>query len=153
MKSLETEKLALLTIGQIKLAMPQNEIRSVEVRADIQKNDTGYSNIAGKLIRNDGVWPVISLADNFELKNELNDELRFFACIRKDELFYALACDSLELIENRKDIVMQSLPVSMRTDRSAISYLMKIDGELVFYVDGQSMNRYLNSLGVLDVEK
>lgn len=149
----EAMDIALLTMGELKLAIPQHEIMAVDVVADALPNDSGYPMIAAILNRQDGVWPVLSLTEKLQLENSLSTDCRFFACIKCDGLFYALACDAMELLELDVSVSQRELPDIMKNAITPVDNIMQLAGDLVLQTNALSINRYVNSLGVLDVEK
>lgn len=145
-------QIAVLSMGELKLALPQEQIIAVDVFADAVPNDSGYPGIAAILNRGNGRWPVLAFDPQFSLQEDLNRQCRFFACIKQDELFYALACDAIDLLE-LDQLHEQALPQIMHSSYTPVQSLFKYNGELVFSVSALTLNQYFNFLGVLDVEK
>ncbi len=147
-----SQQIAILSMGELKLALPQSQIMAVDVFADAIPNDSGYPGIAGILNRNNGRWPVLSFDTQFSLQESLTAKCRFFACIRCDDLFYALACDAIDLIEF-DHVAEQALPELMISSYTPVQALLDFEGSVAFSVSGVSLNNYFNHLGVLDVER
>ena len=149
-QSYTPQSIAILAIGSLSLAMPQAEIVSVDVVADARPDESSNAMISASLHRQDGQWPVYAFSDTLKLENSLPDSSRFCVCIRRDDIFYALACDAVEVMQLDVEVPQQELPNIMHTDTTPVLKLMHYQQAIALMTNALSINHYLESLGARD---
>lgn len=147
-----TQNVAVLSIGSLKLAFPQSDIVSVDVVADVRQSDETNQQVAATLHRQDAEWCVYAFSEKLILQSQLSESSRFCVCIKRDDIFYALACDGVEVIKLDADVPQQALSEIMKNEYTPVLKLMKIKQDITLMVDALSVNHYLDFLGALDVE-
>ncbi|MFW2374449.1 MAG: hypothetical protein ACN4GM_15085 [Gammaproteobacteria bacterium] len=145
------QNLAILSIGSLSLAIPQTDIVSVDVVADVKPNDTDNTLVAASLHRQDGQWPVYAFSDTLKPMPNLAESCRFCVCIKRDDIFYALACDSVGVSLLDSDTPTEEIPEMMKSETTPVVKLMHYQQDIALIVDAFSMNHYLETLGARDV--
>lgn len=143
---------AILTMGTLRLAVPQSDIVSVDVVADAQPGNSDNILCAASLHKQTNQWPVYAFTDKLTPMSHLPDSCRFFACIHINDIKFALACDGIELINLTEETQQQNLPHIMQANETPVLKLMKHQQNLVIQSNATLINRYLESLGANNVE-
>jgi len=148
----QAENTAILSMGSLVIAFPQSDIVSVDVVADAKPGLSENLLTAASLHKQGEQWPVYALSDELKPQNHISDTCRFFACIKKDNMQYALACDAIELVKIKSDTPQQDLPYIMQANQSPITRLLNINNKVTLQANAESINHYLESLGVNNAE-
>lgn len=143
---------AILSMGSLNLAIPQSDIISVDVVADGWPGLSENPLTAASLLKQNGQWPVYAFSEKLKPLNKLPESCRFFACIEYDDVHYALACDTIELMQLDAETPQQNIPHIMQANESPILKLMQFRQSVALLANAISINHYLESLGVNNVE-
>jgi len=148
----QAENTAILSMGSLVIAVPQTDIVSVDVAADAKPGLSENLLTAASLHKQGEQWPVYAFSDELKPQSQLSNTCRFFACIQKDNMQYALACDAIELVKINNETPQQALPYIMQANNSPITCLLSINNKVTLQANAESLNHYLESLGANNAE-
>jgi len=142
-----TAYLAVLQIGSVKIALPQNEIRTLEPVLDLRRSQTGPA--VGTVELDEGVWPIFSLSEDLLPLAELADERRVCVLLGQAELAFGIACDKVVSVPAREVRPVPAPEVLARPDSPVIS--LAVHGEeILCMTTTQALTRLLRSRGLLE---
>jgi len=143
---------AILSMGTLRIAVPQSDIVTVDVVADARPGNSENILCAASLNKPTHQWPVYAFTNKLTPANDLPDSCRFFACMQISDIKFALACDGIELINLTEEVQQQNLPQIMQANETPVLKLIKYQQNLVIQSNANLINRYLESLGANNVE-
>ncbi|MBE9561966.1 MAG: hypothetical protein IMF12_03770 [Proteobacteria bacterium] len=129
------------------LFIPQGEVQSVEIVADIQPNQTGKSEI-GQFIGHGLESVVYCLDNNLSLMTKMPSSREFFILLKTEEEKHPLGivCDDVENINLKQEhLHPQDLPVVMQKEGSPIRQLMFYKENMSCICDGLALVKYINT--------
>jgi hypothetical protein len=149
-----------MVLDGLDLFIPQDDVLSVEIIADLELEQTEIGSIGwfGQHGHGDDA-PVFCITGNFELLelNELPESREYFVLLKSldnDTLPLGLTCDELEDMNVQKEhLYIQSVPAIMRTPRSPISELLIYQGDVACISSGPDMSKYLIDLSEQYMDK
>ena len=89
--------LAVLSVGTVKLCLPQNEIRTLEPVLDLREVDAGLT--VGVIEVEDGEWPVFCLSEDLVPQTELPVGRRVCVLLGHGEVLFGLACEKVDSLQ------------------------------------------------------
>ncbi len=149
-----------MILDGLDLFIPQDDVLSVEIIADLEVEQTEIGSIGwfGQHGYGDDA-PVFCITGDFELLelHELPQSRQYFVLLKSvdnDTLPLGLTCDELEDMNVQKEhLYIQSVPPIMRTPRSPISELLIYKGDVACISSGPDMSRYLIDLSEQYMDK
>ena len=142
-----TAYLAVLQIGSVKLALPQNEIRTLEPVLDLRRNEAGPA--VGRVELDEGVWPIFALSEDLLPLAELPDTRRVCVLLGQDELAFGIACDKVLSVPAHAVRAVPAPEVLAHRD-SPIASLAVYGEEILCMTTTRALARLLHSRGLLE---
>ena len=142
-----TAYLAVLQIGSVKIALPQNEIRTLEPVLDLRRNEAGPA--VGRVELDEGVWPIFALSEDLLPLAELPDARRVCVLLGQDELAFGIACDKVLSVPAHEVRAVPAPEVLAHRD-SPIMSLAVYGEEILCMTTTQALARCLRSRGLLE---
>jgi CheW-like protein len=138
--------LAVLSLGAVKLCLPQNEIRTLEPVLDLREVDAGL--VVGVIEVEDGEWPVFCLSEDLVPQPELPIGRRVCVLLGHGEVLFGLAC---ERVESLQAVLVRSVPVpeAVAREGSAIRSLGLYGEEILCMSSTRALAQLLESHGCL----
>lgn len=138
--------LTVLSIGAVKLCLPQNEIRTLEPVLDLREVDEGLA--VGVMEVDDGVWPVFCLSEDLVPQSDLPVERRVCVLLGHGETLFGLACERVESLQAAL-VRLVPVPEAVAREGSAIWSLGLYGEEIVCMSSTRALADLLESHGCL----
>jgi hypothetical protein len=125
--------------------IPQSEIQSVEIIADVQIAPTPFGAIG---------WfgqgeesPIFCLNGNFSLIAELPKKCEYFVLLKAPQHPIGITCEEVEDVNFQKEhLYPHNLPMVMRTPTSPVKQLLIYQGKVGYVCQGAALVNYIGSL-------
>lgn len=134
----------VLTFDNFHLFIPQDDIESVEIIADVLVIHTAIGAI-GWFGQHGygGDSPVFCFSNALTLLSDLPENREYFILLKATEQPLGIACDEVETINIKtSNLRPQDIPAVMRTTASPISKLLIYQGKIAFLTKGADLIRY-----------
>jgi len=126
------------------LLVPQNEVESVEIIADVQIQPEGGA--VGWFFEHGFESKVFCLSHDFSLLSSI-PEKREYLILLKNKQPVGITCDEVEHINIQQEhLYLQDLPVVMKTPQSPISQLLIYQEKIGCVCRSAALIKYLNYL-------
>lgn len=143
---------ALLSMDGLVLALPQKDIVTIVLAADLQpapeaspETGMGSDRAMGWLKLNAQYRPVYCLDGHLAVASTLISAVRVLL-FRSDERILGLAGTQISLLANDSDIVVPPLPACLKQPGSPLVGLALRNNAIVYVLNAQMLGRYLSSL-------
>ncbi|MCK5876164.1 MAG: hypothetical protein KAG43_00905 [Candidatus Marithrix sp.] len=137
----------LLGFDNCNLFIPQNEVQSVEIVADIQPSQTGGVKV-GQFVGHGLESPVYCLASDLSLMTKIPNGREFFILLKtEDEKSpMGIVCDEVENVNLKQEHLWpQDLPSVMQMEGSPIRQLLLYQENMSCICDGAALVKYINA--------
>lgn len=136
-------KIVVLAIGNLRLILPQVDIRTVESISDVDSADkmpksAGWIKYLGQR------WPVVCLSDQLALLDVVAPARRACVMLACNGAYLGLLCDDASVLVN---FAQQSfaVPAAMRVHASPFTGLIQYEQGLACLSDASHLHSYLNA--------
>lgn len=137
------EKLALLTIGDMWLALPQRYVVTIELLASVVAVSPKNSRAAGFIEYDGEEWEVFSMNEGLALSRAVDRNRRFCVCFGTAAHGFAILCDDVSIMEEEEEFVLHDMPAAMALPNHPIRELLWGGIRLIYVSDLEPMNDYL----------
>ncbi len=145
------ENYALLTVGDLQLALPQSQVVTIELVGSVIAFSREGSKAAGFIEYEGGEWPVYSLTPELHLRRYVPQKRRFCVCFgRQAQHAFALLCDDVSLLPDTGDALLRDVPDCMLRPGSPLRQLLWMNDRLVLLSDLPLMHQFLETTRVDD---
>lgn len=144
------EQYILLKFEGKYLFIPQNEIESVEIIADVQITKTTFGAI-GWFFGHGLESPVFCLDNNLSLLKELPNIRQYFVLLKasSEQPPLGITCDEVENVSFSKEhLYPQELPQVMKTPHSPMRQLLIYQEQMACICSGSALVKYLDLLQI-----
>jgi hypothetical protein len=139
-----TDLYVLLVFDGVYLFVPQNEVESVEIIADVQITRTDMGAV-GWFFGHGLESPVFCLAKDFSLLLDTPKNREYFVLLKTEQQPLGITCDEVENIKFKQaHLYPQDLPMAMKTPDSPISQLVVYQEKIGYICRGEALVRHLN---------
>lgn len=139
---------ALLSMDGLVLALPQKDIVTIVLAADLQPAPDagmGSDRATGWITLDAQYRPVYCLDGHLAVASTLISAVRVLL-FRSDERILGLAGTHISLLANDSDIVVPPLPACLKQPGSPLVGLALRNNAIVYVLNAQMLGRYLSSL-------
>ncbi len=136
----------LLMFESMQLFVPQDDIQSVEIIADVHKTQTEFGAVGwfGQEHGHGQNSPIFCLAEDLSLLLDIPEKREFFALLKSPELPVGIMCDEVENIDIREaHLHFQLLPKVMQNTASPITQLVFFQEKMGCICTGETLIEYL----------
>ena len=133
---------ALLDLGDLRLLIPQPEIRALEPTLDVEPALEPGGSVAGWIPFLGERWPVYCLSGQLEPLGTIPDSRRVCVLVRAGEYRLGLACDSVAPVVD-SEVQGAPLPACMEIGRRAIDRLALYRGRVIPIIGAAMLAGYL----------
>ena len=141
-----TAYLAILSIGAVKVALPQNEIRTLEPVLDLRRSESGP--VVGSVDLDEGSWPIFALSEDLLPLDDLPGTRRVCVLLGQDETVFGIACDKVASIPTEQVRIIPAPEAVICRGSPVVS--LAIHGEEVLCLSTtQALMRLLRGCGCL----
>ena len=148
--ALPVDKVVVLTIDNLKLILPQADIRTVESASDVALADK-MPKSAGWITYLGQRWPVVCFSDELALLDEVPAPRRACVMLAYEGAYLGLLCDDARVLVNFSQQSF-AVPAAMREHASPIAGLIQYEQGLACLSDAAHIHRYV-SLAALKQEE
>lgn len=132
----------LLVFDGMYLFVPQEEVQSVEIIADVHITHTSMGAVGWFGHGNES--PVFCLAEDLSLLFEIPENREYFVLLKAEPQPLGITCDEVEDINlKREHLHLHYLPPVMRTNESPISQLLIYQGKIGCVCHGTALIKHL----------
>lgn len=138
----------VLAIGAVRLALPQRDVRQIELATDLKNSAAGESREIGWFIRKNGAsWPAYSFDESlrFERPASAGRKLCVFMGER-DDAVRGVLCNRVWSFEADADLRIEAVPGCMTGMRSPATGLAQFEGTAALVTDRVALAAYLDLL-------
>lgn len=138
----------LLKLEEKYLFIPQNEVESVEIIADVQITNTTFGAI-GWFFGHGLESPIFCLDKNLFLLEELPNARQYFVLLKSEseQSPLGITCDEVENISFAKEhLYPQELPLVMKTPHSPVRQLLVYQEQMACICSGPALVKHLDFL-------
>ena len=136
--------LAVLSIGAVKIALPQNEIHTLEPVLDLRRSDSGPT--VGSVEVDQESWPIFALSEDLLPLDDLPGTRRVCVLLGEGQEAFGIACDKVTSVPTEQVHSVPAPEVVMRHDSPVLS--LAIHGEEILCLSTtQALVRLLRSRG------
>jgi hypothetical protein len=124
------------------LFVPQDEVESVEIIADVQVDPTSQGAI-GWFSEHHEPSPVFCLANDLSLLLELPENREYLVLFKSEEQALGITCDEVENINLKQEhLYLTDLPVSMKIPESPLSKLLIYQDKIACVCSGAALIKH-----------
>ncbi|HIE01804.1 MAG TPA: hypothetical protein EYP59_16210 [Thiotrichaceae bacterium] len=124
------------------LFVPQDEIESVEIIADVQVEPTSQGAI-GWFSEHHEPSPVFCLANDLSLLLELPENSEYLVLLKAKQQILGITCDEVDNINLKQEhLYLQDLAVSMKIPESPLSKLLIYQDKIVCVCSGAALVKH-----------
>lgn len=124
------------------LFVPQDEVDSVEIIADVQVDPTSDGAI-GWFSEHHEPSPVFCLANDLSLLLELPENREYLVLLKSEEHALGITCDEVDNINLKQEhLYLTDLPVSMKIPESPLSKLLIYQDKIACVSSGPALVKY-----------
>jgi chemotaxis signal transduction protein len=125
--------------------VPQDDVDSVEIIADVQKENAPGGAI-GWFFGHGDESPVFCLAENFSLLSDVPKKREYLILLKAEPQPLGITCDEVENINlNKEHLDLQELPFAMKKPGSPISQLLIYQEKIAYVCKGSALVKHLQS--------
>ncbi len=126
------------------LFVPQDEVESVEIIADVQMTRT-FEGAVGWFFGHGLESPVFCLGSDLSLLLEVPKNREYLVLLKAEVQPLGITCDEVENINFKKELLHpQDLPVVMKMPQSPISQLLSYQDQIACICHGAALVKYLS---------
>ncbi len=127
--------------------VPQNEVQSIEIIADVQVTQDSNEENIGWFLEHGLESPVFCLSYDLSLLTELPQQREYLIILKDEQLPVGITGDEVENINiERENLHLQDLPIVMRTAESPLNQLLIYKDKIGCVCSGPSLVKYLKYL-------
>jgi hypothetical protein len=124
------------------LFIPQDEVESVEIIADVQVEPTSHGAI-GWFAEHHEPSPVFCLAENLSLLSDLPENREYLVLLKSEEQALGITCDEVDNINTKQaHLYMTDLPLSMKIPDSPLSKLLIYQEQIACVCSGVALVKH-----------
>lgn len=135
----------VLTIDDLQLALPQSDVKSVELasRLDIAVEGEGE---AGWLEQENKMWPVYGVDHRLKLITEIPRSRRFCILLYVEDKYIGFLCDQIRMLPSDDDLDLQDMPECIVSGNSPLKWVTMLDDSMVAIVAKGGLLDYLKEI-------
>lgn len=134
----------VLAIDHLRLALPQRDVRLIELVADLKSSAAGEAHEIGWLLREDGAsWPVYCLDGALRLQRPAPDARRVCVFIETGSAVTGIACDHVWSLATDAELAVEPVPGCMTGTPSPISGFARYRDGVAMIVGPVELAEYL----------
>ncbi len=142
--------LALVSIDDLRLVIPQNQILTLEPVEDL-KAQTDHNQASGLIVTDEGSLPAYNLNNSLEVA-EFKSDRRIVIVLSNLPNNYAILADELNILE--ADLVRwKSLPRAIHSEQSPVIQVAVIEGKLVCQTNAEMLYKNVISASEQNSDK
>lgn len=135
---------AVLGLGTLRLALPQRDVREIDLVGDLQTPAAGDGLAIGARIRDDGrSWPAYCLDADLRFTPAVPALPRLCVFFGSADSVRGVLCDRVWSLAADGDLVVQPLPGCFGGERSPAIGLAQFKEEVAVVTDGNALAVYL----------
>jgi len=138
---------AVLAIGKVRLALPQREVRQIDLAADLKVSAAGEGPESGWLIRDDAPsWPAYCLDEALVFERPAPVERKLCVFLKLGEEARGILCDHVWSLATDTDLVPEPMPGCMGGPRTPATGLAHFEGGVTLVTGAAALDSYFTDL-------
>ena len=134
----------VLTIDSLRLALPQRDVRLIELVADLQPVAAEGEPAIGRLLHEDAdPWPAYCLDGELHLQRPVPAVRRICVFIEAGDHVTGIACDRVQSLATDAELTVEPVPGCMTGIRSPITGFARYQAEITAVLDAAALAAYL----------
>jgi hypothetical protein len=135
---------AVLAVGTVRLALPQRDVRQINLVGDLEMPAAGDGLEVGWRIRDDGrSWPAYSLDTRLRLESPAPAQRRLCVFFGPGDDVRGVLCDRVWSLAADGDLVIEPLPGCFAGARSPAIGLAQFEKQVALVTDCGALTAYL----------
>jgi hypothetical protein len=143
----QTPGWVVLVIDDLKLALPQRDVRTIDVVSALEVATDGDA-VAAWLVHNDARWPAYDVDEQLSPRSTTPTRRRFCVFLHDGDALAGILCDAVSLLVADADLVMASIPAALIEPHSPVRWAGLADGQMLAATRGDLLLAYLTSLEI-----
>jgi chemotaxis signal transduction protein len=135
----------VLTIDNLELAIPQCDVKSVELRSILDVAVDGEAE-AGWLEQDDKTWPVYGVNNRLNLITKVPHSRRFCILLYVEDKYIGFLCDQVRILPSDDDLDLQAMPECLISGNSPLKWVTLLDKNVVVVVEKNGLPGYLKEM-------
>jgi chemotaxis signal transduction protein len=135
----------VLTIDDLELALPQCDVKSVELRSMLDVAVDGEAE-AGWLEQDDKTWPVYGVNNRLSIMTRVPHSRRFCILLYVEDKYIGFLCDQVRILASDDDLDLQAMPECLISGHSPLKWITLLDKNVVAVVEKDGLTEYLKEM-------
>ena len=135
----------LLSIDTLKLALPQKDVKKIELFSTLQVAVDGEAE-AGWYEHNGDLWPAYCLDRHLSLQSEMPAARRYCVFFEVNGRTIGILCDHVSILAADEDLDLQPMRACMVLPCSPIKWIAFREGEVITVAHGLEPASYLSTM-------
>jgi hypothetical protein len=138
----------VLAIGAVHLALPQRDVRQIDLASDLKESAAGEGWEIGWLIRKNGAsWPAYSFTESLRLERPASAGRKLCVFVGKPgDRVRGILCNRVWSFAADADLVIEAAPGCMTGVRSPATGLAQFEDTVALVTDRATLAAYLDFL-------
>ncbi len=135
----------VLTIDNLELALPQCDVKSVELRSMLDVAVDGEAE-AGWLEQDNKTWPVYGVNNRLNIMARVPHSRRFCILLYVEDKYIGFLCDQVRILPSDDDLDLQVIPTCLVSGNSPLKWITLLDKNVVTVVEKDGLTEYLKEM-------
>ncbi len=141
----------VLAIGALRLAVPQGDIRRIELVGDLSLPETAAGVEIGWLLNNDAAaWPAYSLDERLALERSVPSVRRLCVFLGTGAAVRGVLCDHVWSLAADNDLTPEPLAGCFNGPRSPVMGLARFETSVALISSGRALTEYLIDISEIE---
>lgn len=144
-------RVVILAIGELRLILPQADIRTVESISDVATTDKMPKSV-GWIKYQGQRWPVVCLSDDLTILDAVPGTRRACVMLALNGAYLGLLCDDARVLVNFSQQSF-AVPPSMQAHASPLTGLIQYEQGLACLSDARHLHTFVNLASQIQMEE
>lgn len=141
----------VLAIEDLRLALPQRDVRQIEIAAALRHSTAGDAREAGRLLHKDGKsWPAYCLDGTLHLLWPVPSARRVCVFFESEDGMRGLLCDHVWSLAADGDLGVEPAPGCMAVPHSPVAGFARFQGGVAVVTNATALASYLYAASQLE---
>ncbi len=138
---------AVLALDELRLALPQRDVRQFELAADLEAPKDNLPQASGQLTAGRGeLWPVYRLDSSLQLTRAADGSRSLCVFFQADGPTRGLLCDRVWSLSEDADLVVEPMPGCLKGPPSPATGLARFQDRIAMVTNRVALSHYLAQL-------
>lgn len=132
----------VLSIDNMRLAVPQKDVKTVELASTLDVAVEGEAE-AGWLEQDGKMWPVYGVDEYLSLQAVVPRSRRFCIMLHTGDKLVGFLCDQVRMLPSDNDLNLQDMPGCLVNDSSPLRWISLFEGKVVAVAKSGGLTAYM----------